>query len=299
MFSQQLRRAVARTASSRFSIPQKRRFGGSAHDDHHHVEYMSTKSELPPGDWRDKPMHWDFSVEPRSDYERFVASRLSGPDDPLLKLTKGQFIVHMRRLAREERGYAMFQGRVAVAIALFGFAYISNRYYKPFDVVNNTFTDLQYQTIFEKPLLNGPNFETPNFFRLRLDEFFADHDEATIAKLPQELQDVYNKYKDSYNENYTSQGPMFYPNNADLSPAGLAAARAEIMSQHNLNEEELNHIITTCDPIVVIQQTMNLSSPEEVKAFDPDMWPIHELASQIRQELDAQRRLALSKADAV
>lgn len=292
MFSTTLRRAIARATAKATSTTTttststtttttrqylsktnttttttRRRFGGAAHhDDHHHgPTYMSTKSELPPGDWRNKPMHWDFNRKPTSEYEAFVARNLSGPDDPALKLTKGQFIVHMRRLEREELGSRMFWGRVHGMGAALAAVVFTNAYFKPFDVVNLSKQEIDYQTIFEIARINGPNYANPTSFRYRLDEFFKEHNEETVAKLPKELQEVYFKHKDEYNEQYSTLPPLIQPNE-NLLPAALQSQREALMKQYNLTQKEIDHVIRSCDPTTLMKQVFDVEDGAKLPA---------------------------------
>lgn len=251
-----------KTTTNKLTKTTRRQFGGH-HDDHHGPTYMSTKSELPKGDWRDRPMHWDFSRKPTSAYEIFVARNLTGPDDPALKLTKGQFIVHMRRLEREEFADRMFWGRVYGMSALLLAVFATNQYYKPFDVVENTQTEIKYKSIFEVARINGPDFVNPTTYRLRLDEFFKDHDPSTIAKLPKDLQDVYFKHKDEYNDTHASLPPLIQPN-ANLSPDTIKQQRQALMKQYNLTDKEINHIVRSCDAPELFKQAFSAKTEAEL-----------------------------------
>jgi hypothetical protein len=230
---------------------------------------MSTHSELPAEDWRNKPMHWDFSQKPRSPYEAFVLRNLSGPEDPALKLSKGQFIVYMRHLGRESRGDEMLFKRSVILTALLASVTATNKYWPENDVITNTFTDLQYQSIFHNPLLitgvknaNPTQWQNAQQFRHRLDEFFsADHDESTLAKLPAELQQVYHKYKDQYNDAYASQDPLFTLN-TNLTPQTITQTRAALKAEHNLTDAELNAVITSCDAVPLLQQVYGVDDVE-------------------------------------
>lgn len=265
MFAQ-LRRAVARNATTQ---PLKRQFGGH----HHHEETMSTHSELPPGDWRDRPMNWDFGRAPTGDYERFVLSHLTGPEDPALKLTQGQFIVYMRRLAREQFGYDMYTSYFYMAFGLFGFVVLTNKNYLNFhDVNKTTFAERQYSSIFDKPLLNGPNFEVSPHFRQRLDEFFGEHDADTIAKLPQDLQKLYNEKREDYNEKYAS-GPELIVLRENLSPAGITASRDALKVKFGLTDQDLKDVYESCDQYRLVQQAFGVDDEtmsKEYPAFLPN-----------------------------
>lgn len=253
MFSHFRRAVTARTVSAvRSTTTQTQRRFGSGHNEHH-VDYMSTKSELPPGDWRDKPMHWDFKRTPESPFEQFVASHLSGPDDPALKLTKGQFIVHMRRLGREEFGYEMFQTRMTAASFFLGFIYITNSHWNARDVNQFTNAEQQYLSMFDIPRIYGENFTPTNFFRLRMNDFFRDQDESVLDKLPQDIKDVYFKYKDQYNDEHGSADELFVVNE-HLSPQYVNEARKSIKTTYNLSDDDLLAIFSTCSLVKLAEE---------------------------------------------
>lgn len=264
MFAAQVRRAIARSLPAK---TPKRSFGG--HHDEHHVDYMSTHSELPKGDWRNKPMTWDFNRKPTSDYEAFVSSHLSGPNDPALGLTKGQFIVYMRRLHREEFGYKMYTQRFHAAWMFFTFVTAANYAwgYKVHNPVEENFTQRQFSSIFDQAPIQGPNFTMSQDFRFRLDEFFADHDESTIAKLPKDLRDLYNEKKDSYNEEYSST-PQSVQLSENLSPAGVKATKQALMAKYGLTEAEMIKIYQNCDAYALYQQ-MHQFDDEQMAATFP------------------------------
>jgi hypothetical protein len=260
MFTQ-LRRAIA----NRTTTVAKRQFGA-----HHEKEYMSTHSELPANDWRNKPMSWDFYKEPTSQYEEFVQANLEGPNDPALKLTKGQFIVYMRRLAREQYGYDLYTQRLFMAFGLATFVCATNTHYlNARDPKEFNPTQIDYRTMFDIPsTLRGDHFKATNSFRLRMDDFFKDHDEETIAKLPKDLQDLYYKEKDEYNETYASQGDLIVTR-PQLSPDAVKAKRDAVLNDNKLTALELYSIIVSCDTDVLYQQALGIDTIEEVHASLP------------------------------
>eukprot|EP00461_Guttulinopsis_vulgaris_P000153 UN00153 len=166
---------------------------------HHHENVMPRASELPEGDWRRKPMYWNWNKIPETDYERWVVKNIPPDSKMFTELTKGEFIVHARRIWWEQIGYEMYLKRFyGMAIVMVPLVWSAYRIYTPDDPAELTFPEIQYKNIM-KPSPWAQNSTEHQSHKERLADFFADHDEEDIAKLPKNLQDLYYKHKDEYN----------------------------------------------------------------------------------------------------
>lgn len=167
---------------------------------HHGPNVMSRESELPVGDWRRKPMTFNWTRMPETNYERWIHANVQRHEKYFSHLTKGEFIVHMRRLAIEQRGNVNMWYRALTFMMMMGpMALCSYSYWTPEDPKEYSFEERQYMNILKAAPLIGPSSQLHKSHQERLVDFFAEHDEEDIAKLPKGLQEVYYKYKDEYN----------------------------------------------------------------------------------------------------